>query len=222
MATDTRPYCTCVLTRRDAQSVYRLRAQEYAAAAEFDMTQPERLQWNAYDEQGIVIGVWHANQLVSTLRALVIPERAVAEDVFACTVDLQPEMFPALAFGRGATHAAFQRRGLNALLRLYFFLALQPDDFIRSSLALPYQGAPRINLLKKLGYELNQPKQSWDDEAREKTPALLAVLPRHRIASARALLTSLTIPNIERYPWSGIPLSIDKGNTNHPGYRRRT
>jgi hypothetical protein len=118
-------------------------------------------------------------------------------------------MFPALVFGHGATHTAFRRQGLNALLRFYFFQALQPaDGQIRASLTLLYEGASRVNLLKTLGYELSRPAKSWDPEARAVAPALLAVLPRNRVAAALARLTAISATNIVRYPWFGEPLRV--------------
>ena len=162
------------------------------------------------DEDGIVIGVWHGNELVSTLRARVVPERAAAEDEFTCTVDLPASMFPALVFGHGATNVAFQRHGLNALLRYYFFQALRPGDGrIRASLTVVYEGASRVELLKTLGYEFSRPARMWDPEARELAPALLAALPRNRLAPAQTRLAAMCATNIVRYPWSGEPLRIE-------------
>jgi len=198
-----------VVTRCDADAVFELRAKEYARAAEFEMTRPELLAWGEHDDAGTIVGVWQGGRLVATLRALVIPDRAAAEDVFACTVDLPGDMFPALMFGRGATDAALQRQGINALLRLYFLRALAADDDrIRCSIALPYEGAPRINLLRALGYELSRPVKTWDPEAREMAPALLAVLPRVRFESARARLETLCVDNVRRFPWIGAPLRL--------------
>jgi hypothetical protein len=211
MSIDLRPDCACIVTSRDAESVYRLRAREYSAAAEFEMTRPELLRWSEHDEAGVVIGIWQANELVSTLRANVVPDRAAAEDEFTCTVDLPASMFPALVFGHGATHTAFRRQGLNALLRFYFFQALQPaDGQIRASLTLVYEGAPRVNLLKTLGYEFSRPAKNWDREAREVAHALLAALPRNRLAAAQARLAVMSATNIVRYPWFGKPLRVDE------------
>jgi hypothetical protein len=211
MSIDLRPDCACVVTSGDAESVYSLRVTEYAAAAEFEMTRPELLRWSEHDEAGVVIGIWHENELVSTLRAGVVPDRPTAEDEFACTVDLAASMFPALVFGHGATRTAFRRQGLNALLRFYFFQALQPvDGLIRASLTLVYEGAPRVNLLKTLGYEFSCPAKSWDPEARAVAPALLAVLPRNRVAAAQARLAAISATNIVRYPWFGEPLRIEE------------
>jgi len=211
MSVDLRPDCACTLTSRDAESVYRLRNGAYAAAAEFEMTRPELLRWSKRDDDGVVIGTWHANELISTLRAQVVPDRAAAGDEFACTVDLPASMFPALVFGHGATHAVFQRQGLNALLRYYFFQALQPGDGkVRASLTLVYSGASRVELLKALGYEFSRPAKVWDPEAHERAPALLAVLPRNRLAAAQDRLVALSATNIVRYPWSGEPLRIEQ------------
>jgi hypothetical protein len=178
------------------------------------MTRPQLLRWSRHDEDGIVIGVWHANELVSTLRARVAPDRATAEDEFTCTVELPASMFPALVFGHGATHVAFRRHGLNGLLRFYFFQALQPvDGRIRASLSVVYEGAPRVNLLKSLCYELSHPAKMWDPEARELAPALLAALPRDRLAPAQTRLAAMCATNIVRYPWSGEPLRIEEDVT---------
>jgi hypothetical protein len=123
----------------------------------------------------------------------VVPDRAAAEDEFDCTVDLPASMFPALVFGHGATHAGFQRQGLNALLRYYFFQALQPGDGkVRASLTLVYSGASRVELLKTLGYEFSGPAKVWDPEAHERAPALLAVLPRNRLTAAQDRLAAMS------------------------------
>jgi hypothetical protein len=215
MSIDLRPDCACVVTSRDAESVFRLRLAAYVTASEFEMTRPDLLRWSTHDEDGVVIGVWHANELVSTLRTRVVPDRAAAEDEFTCSVDLPASMFPALAFGYGATNVAFRRHGLNALLRYYFFQALQPGDGrIRTSLAVVYEGAPRVKLLKTLGYEFSRPAKIWDPEAREIAPALLAALPRNRLAPAQTRLAAMCATNIVRYPWSGEPLRIEEDVTS--------
>jgi len=69
MSVDLRPDCACTLTSPDAESVYRLRDGAYAAAAEFEMTRPELLRWSKRDDDGVVIGIRHANELISTVRA---------------------------------------------------------------------------------------------------------------------------------------------------------
>jgi GNAT superfamily N-acetyltransferase len=199
----------CRLTRDDAEALFTLRAHEYGRAAEFEMLYPEMLRWDDHDETGIVLGIRHEGELVATLRGVIAMDRPAAEELFCCSVALTPDHFPALMFGRGATSARFQRQGLNALLRLYVLRAVEAEGTcLGSSLALPYEGAPRVNLLKSLGYDIHRPTSTWDVEARERTPMLLAVLPRERFAGALRMLEEMSQASLARFPWTDEPLRI--------------
>jgi hypothetical protein len=201
-----------VLNRNDAPALDELRLREYLTAREFEMTHPEHLRWSSLDDKGAIIGVVSsAGELLSTLRGLVVSDRYGAEDVFECTVNLPASLFPALLFGRGATSTSVRGMGLNALLRLHFLQAATSEEggkSVKSSLALPYQGAPRVELMKKLGYELQRPEQTWDSEARERAPALLAILRCEQFTTAREYLLGLARDNMSRFPWLGQRLQL--------------
>jgi hypothetical protein len=201
---------TRVLNRDDAHRIESLRLAEYSAAPEFELLRPDLLMWDTHDDDGVVLGVWAGDELLSTLRGVVVADRAAAEDFLTCTVDLPPDRFPALVLGRGATLSPVRRLGLNALLRRLFLQAMVgPDgDTIRSSLGLPYEGASRLRLMRDLGYETQRPERIWDPEAQELRPALLAVLPRDRFGSALTMLDPLTAELVAKYPWAGSPLTL--------------
>jgi hypothetical protein len=199
-----------LLSRADEPALSQLRLREYSSAPEFEMLRPEFLGWTEHDDDGVILGVWSQGVLVSTLRGIVVRDREGAEEVFTCTVDLPENKFPALLLGRGATAASCRRMGLNALLRLYFLRAAveTAGNPVRSSLALPYEGASRVGLMRKLGYELSLPAENWDPEARGLRPALLAVLSQEKFAGAIDVLNTVGGPNLERYSWLGVPLTL--------------
>jgi hypothetical protein len=211
---DMQDKCVRTLNRCDADSVNELRLREYATASEFAILRPELLLWSEHDDDGVVVGVWSNGELLSTLRGLVVSDRRGAEDIFECTVDLPKDMFPALLLGRGATSARYRRMGLNALLRFYLLrAAIHTSDErtkvqVKASLALPYEGAPRVRLMQQLGYELSRPASNWDSELRVIRPAFLAVLPAERFEAAERYLFSLVSGNLEQYPWCGSPLRL--------------
>ena len=204
--------CTRVATRDDAKAVEDLRLSEYLSANEFEMTCPGLLRWGEHDDEGVILGAWSGTELVSTLRGLVAADRATAEDVLTCTVDLGPTAFPALILGRGATRTSHRRQGLNALLRLRLLGAAISDrgSSIRSTLALPYAGASRLRLMQELGYRVTRPAQTWDPEAREISPALLAVLSGDAFPGAVERLIPLTASVARTYSWVGGELSMPK------------
>jgi hypothetical protein len=202
------------LNRGDADAVADLRLREYGNAEEFQLLRPEMLRWSEHDEHGVILGIWAGEQFVSTLRALLVSGRQEAEDVLTCTVDLPVQSYPAIVFGRGATNRNYRRLGLNALQRLYFLRAVIENNKnplavkVNSSLALPYEGGPRLRLMEALGYQLKRPAQTWDPEAREIKPALLAMLPQDKFESAERYLANLCSAILHRCPWKGPDISL--------------
>lgn len=201
---------TRIVTRAAASALNELRTREYSTAREFEVLRPDLLEWDEHDDKGAIVGVWCGERMVATMRALVVADRATAESLMTCSVDLDDAHFPALVLGRGATAHSHRGHGLNSLLRVHFLRAcldeggtLPGELPVASALGLAYEGAPRLRLMRELGYDLHRPEHVWDPEARELTPALLAVLPRTFFPSALTRLTALATPLERDFPWSG-------------------
>jgi GNAT superfamily N-acetyltransferase len=208
---------TRIVTMAAAPALNELRTREYSTAREFELLRPDLLEWSENDAKGAIVGVWCAERMVATMRALVVADRPTAEDLMTCSVDLDASHFPALVLGRGATAQSHRGLGLNSLLRVHFLRAcldeggtLPGELPVASALGLAYEGAPRLRLMRELGYALHQPEHVWDPEAREVTPALLAVLPRASFPSALARLAALAAPLERDFPWSGPRLRMPR------------
>lgn len=207
--------CTRCLSADDAEATNRLRVAGYGAAREFELIGPDLLRWDAHDDAGIVLGVWDAGVLVSTLRGVVAADRRAAEDLFCCTIEVEQDVYPLLMFGRASTLPSHRKMGLNALLRLHVLRGVTDSTPLGGSMVMPYEGAPRLRLLGEIGYRFHRPTEVWDPEMRGHQWPLLGVLPRDGFAAAIKRLEPLGAPAAERYPWTGLPVEIPVA-VHHP------
>jgi hypothetical protein len=202
--------CIRIATRADADAVYRLRLEAYAASREFRLTRPELLLWDEHDDDGIVLVACDASgTMLSTTRGGVVSNVAEAEDALTCSVPLPSSAFPALVLGKGATRRGAGSGGLHSALR-YHFLDGVRDSNLGSVLGLVYEGAPRTNLMRRLGYRFERPARFWDPEADALKQPLLAVLDRDRVDAACAELLAELGDLLERFPWAGERILIMK------------
>jgi len=202
------------LSKHNSKDVDELRLQGYSTAREFTLLRPDLIIWGEHDDEAAVIGSWCGDVLASTLRGFVAADRVTAEDFLCCEVAASAELFPSLLLGRGATEPSFRRSGLNALLRYYFLHAAaapaptKPVSYVNSSIVMPYVGAPRLQLLRDLGYEMQVPARVWDPEVNDDAQPLIGVLPSTRFDSAISMLANLTAAARQRFPWRGAQLKL--------------
>jgi hypothetical protein len=196
-----------VSTPDEKLAIELLRRQAYERAAEFSILKSSAYSWDEDDNLGYVLGVWDKDRnALATMRGIVAAGRTEAEDHFECSVPLEGSYFPSLLLGRGATLVNRSSVGLNSLLRYHFFeAAIQMD--LHSVLGAVFDGAPRIRLLKSLGYEFRKPDRVWDENLKIRSPILIASLRQDDFCRARTLLIETVERLFHEFPWEGATIS---------------
>jgi hypothetical protein len=203
--------CIRIATREDAEAIYVLRQAAYAASGEFRLTRPDLLQWDEHDDQGVVLAAVQSGEMLSTTRGMLVNDGQEAQEALTCTVDLPRTAFPALVLSKGATRKGFGKSGLHSALRYYFLEAVCEAGF-PSVLGLVYEGAPRTNLMQRLGYRFERPAEFWDPEADALKQPWLAVLDFERIAPACEELRTSLSEVMRAFPWEGPRMELRKAS----------
>jgi len=201
-------HCVGLALPADANAVNALRLALYSQAREFRLLRPEQLVWNGRQDDGAVAAGWDADgRLISTMQTRLVPTRALAEERLGISVELDESWFPAVILSRAATAPGHGRSGLNTVLRWHMLRAAQARGG-RSLLGLVYAAAPRLNLMRDLGYRFQSPELVWDDEVEPIQPPLLAYLAAADFPAALEKFKLAAAEPIAAYPWRGPALVI--------------
>jgi hypothetical protein len=196
-----------IAAARDKKEITALRLQEFARSRNFKLLRPELLHWNDVDDEHTVLGVWNDHQeVIATLRLIRVSN--MEEAVTRLEADIPVEIgFPCLIFNSAATRQDHHRQGFNQLLRYYSIQAAQARH-IRHLISPVYLNAPRLTLMKRLGYTFHEPPRTWQTKLAPYTPRVLAVLAQNRFDSACDILKD-SIPHlIAAYPWIGGAINL--------------
>ena len=135
------------------------------------------------------------------MRAVVVCDAAEAENCVHCIVP-KYTAFPAMVFNNAATHLDYRGIGLNQLLR-YHFLNIALDTGIQCLLSPMYEGAPRIQFMKALGYRFTTPPLSWQNKLEPKAARILGLIAREKMPHAIDVIEAQRQDIITSYPWKG-------------------
>lgn len=194
-------------SRQDLNQINELRIREFQRSAQFTLIKPEKLKWDHCDDTSIVLSAWDGAQAVATMRAVVVSDTAEAEFCVQCIVPKHTH-FPAMVFNSAATDMEYRGIGLNQLLR-YHFLKIALDTGIQCLLSPIYQGAPRIQFMKALGYGFTIPPLSWQNKLGPKAVRILGLLAREKMSHAIELIKDQRADIITSYPWEGKPVQLN-------------
>jgi hypothetical protein len=115
--------------------------------------------------------------------------------------------FPCLIFNSAATRQDHHRQGLNQLLRYHSIQAALTHD-IRHLISPVYLNAPRLAMMKNLGYTFHEPPRTWQTKLAPCSRRVLAIMERSLFMSALNYLET-SIPHlIAAYPWTGRPIVL--------------
>jgi hypothetical protein len=192
--------------RQDINQINALRIREFQRSAQFTLIKPEKLKWNHCDDTSIVLSAWDGAIAVATMRAVVAYDTVEAENCVQCIVPKFTH-FPAMIFNNAATHLDYRGIGLNQLLR-YHFLKIALDAGIQCLLSPMYEGAPRIQFMKALGYVFTIPSLSWQNKLGPKAARILGLLAREKMSYAIDLIESQRPDIITSYPWRGESIQL--------------
>lgn len=179
-------------TKQDAAEIFQLRTHCYQKAVEFQLVEPQALDWCDTDE-GAVIGAWDNAALISTLKGTVITTAESARRIGEIGWTGTRWDFPTLLLGKAATRQGLQTKGLHSVLRLLFLEAAAALE-LSSVSGIVFEHAPRVRLMQELGYELAPVSEFWFTDLSPRTTTLLAVLRPENYAHAIDRLRSQINP----------------------------
>jgi hypothetical protein len=192
--------CVRISVSRESAAIYDLRLQAYIRAPEFELLQPETLQWRRADENGIVLSAYEVSgEPLATTSVTIVPNKRAAEEIMECRWIGGEELFPAMLLGKGATQKHLHKGGLHSVIRYYLLKCAEQLPF-KSVLGIVYESAPRTNLMRKIGYELVKPQHWWYSDLRPLKPTLIGILSRAKFSSAIQLLFEEFQEVIREYP----------------------
>lgn len=196
-----------IASPQDKKAVTALRTREFARSSNFKLLKPELLHWNQTDDAHTVLGIWNEHrEIIATLRLIRVTN--LQEAVTRLEADIPIAIhFPCLIFNSAATRQDYHRQGLNQLLRYYSIQAAQVHH-IQYLISPVYLNAPRLALMKTLGYTFHEPPHTWQTKLAPYSPRILAILEKNRFASARDILKKAIPHLIDTYAWTGDPISL--------------
>jgi hypothetical protein len=187
----------------DAAAINALLLAQYQAAREFRLLRTDMIAWDGRQGAGGVAAAWdQSGRLVATMRAVIAPSVPTAATALGVSVDLPAPYFPAMILSRAATAPGLSRTGINSLLR-WHLLRAAVDQGAQAALGLVYEAAPRLTLMREIGYRFDQPAKVWDPEVAPLRPPLLAVLAPDILPTALAVLQQKVAEAVAAWPWQG-------------------
>ena len=181
------PVTVRLATAADREAVVTLRLAAYRTAPQFTILNEAAI--TGCEGQVLVAECPDAG-LVATMQVV---ECQTAEDLRRHGGNLPPAAFqglPSLLLNRGATRPGRHYQGLNSRLRLLALDGALADERIQSLTGYVYDGAPRLNLLRELGYAF-APVTENDHHLCGHTAELFVWLRREQFTAAREQLLTL-------------------------------
>ena len=181
------PATVRLATAADREAVATLRLAAYRTAPQFSILNEVTIA----DCKGqVLVAECPKAGLVATMQVV---ECQAAEDLRRHGGRLPPAAFqglPSLLLNRGATWPGWHYQGLNSRLRLLALDGALADERIQSLTGYVYDGAPRLNLLRELGYAF-APVTESDHHLCGHTAELFVWLRREQFTAAREKLTGV-------------------------------
>jgi hypothetical protein len=183
-----KPFRITVLNSSSAQALTDLRIRCFRQSPSFSFFDEAALQWTTVDESSVVLGVFTAlNELVSTVRIAIRPDRDAVESFLAYSTENVPDRFPAMIAGRAATDRRFTKLGIAAVMRRVILKNAQRLQ-VASLTGVVYEDAPRVRSMLSHGYEFFDSPKNWDAEATITAKPIIISMPFSAFTNAMNLI----------------------------------
>ena len=154
------PITIRLATATDFEAVAALRLAAYRAAPEFTVTDEAAItRWD-----GQVLVAENEEGLLATMQVVYCESLEEMRQYTGSTpAPVTFTALPTLILKRGATWPGRYYQGLNSRLRLAALEMAQTNTSIKSLSGFVYDGAPRLNLLRQLGYSFTLVLNNFSD-----------------------------------------------------------
>ncbi len=176
-----------ILRRKDRLEYNRLALIAYAKAKGFT-AEEKAILWGPLDESFYQLGLFDGNRLVSNMRLEWL--RDAREFKGRLKYEPREGEVPCAYLNIAATDPEWQGKGLNSIIRYFCLKAVGnwPVNFIFGSMV---PGSPRIQAMKRMGYEFWESTQPWATGFKSEEMPLIARLDlRHQKSQALKVLES--------------------------------
>ena len=147
----TKPVITIrYATIDDVENVANFRIEQFKSAKEFEIVSTELIS----ELKGQVIIAELDNVIISTMQFQTLANR---EELVKCETAYIPDIFDGFQtcyLSKGATSKEFRNTGINSYLRMIILNYAVQNNRINSMTGTAYKSAPRMNVLKRIGYKI--------------------------------------------------------------------
>lgn len=142
----------------DSDRLTEFRISQFKSAKEFELLDTTLLT----KQRGNIFIIEKENEIISSMQIEKSETRDNLISISNVNIPQQFNFLPTFYLSKGATLKEYRNTGLNSYLRLLTLKQALLDDKIQSLTGFAYENAPRLNLLKTIGY-LFQPASFIDN-----------------------------------------------------------
>ena len=132
----------------DNDRLTEFRISQFKSAKEFELLDTKLLT----KQRGNIFLVEKENEIISSMQIEKSETKKNLISISNVNIPEQFNFFPTFYLSKGATLKEYRNTGLNSYLRLLTIKEALHDDKIKSLTGFAYENAPRLNLLKNIGY----------------------------------------------------------------------
>jgi len=152
-----------ILSQRNLKEVNQLRIEAYGRSTSFRVKQDGFL-WNDSDDQSIVVGLYHQQKLISSMRGEIISSKELVEQKIECQWDFNSKLLlPSMMLSKASTSHTYSGQGLHSLLRL-FFLHLAKRFDIKQMIGTMTADTSRLSSMRDMGYLFFENILGWSHQ----------------------------------------------------------
>lgn len=142
----------------DFKKLTQFRIEQFLSAKEFTVKTPEKLA----NVGGDVFIVESNNKIISTVQVEKMPSKDFFKQYSNATFLAEPtvDIFPSLYTSKAGTDKSYRNTGIYGYLRMLLLKQAINNNLVMALNNCAYENAPRLNLLRKLGYEFTEVKLS--------------------------------------------------------------
>ncbi len=177
-------------THDDYKKLAEFRIEQFLSANEFTVKSPEKLA----NVAGEVLIAENNKGIISTMQFEPMPSHAFFKEYSNANFLSEPrtDIYPSFYLSKAGTTKEYRNTGINSILRIIIIQKALANNSILSLTGCGYENGPRLNLLKKLGYDFSEIKLSETAYTIPKGKFFFLCLERNQFQTAIELLDEET------------------------------
>ena len=142
----------------DFDTLAKFRIEQFLSSNEFVVKTPEKLA----NVAGKVLIAENESGIISTMQFEIMPSHEFFRDYSNANFLSEPrtDIYPSYYLSKAGTSKEYRNTGINSILRIIIIQQAIAESSILSLTGCGYENGPRLNLLKRLGYDFSEIKLS--------------------------------------------------------------